>query len=137
MAVEENVQSASVSVERLWFGLAGSVAAWLSLGLVDILITWQACVHQEQFGNASSHPAARLAYIIAAVFLFLIVIASGTTSYRNWRQLSTERELLRAPAIDRREFMAMLGIFVSITLGVGVLWLAIPTLMIELCARAR
>ena len=38
---------------------------------------------------------------------------------------------------DRREFMALLGVFVSITLGVSVLWLAIPPLVIELCVRAK
>jgi hypothetical protein len=111
--------------------------AWVSLGFLDILITWRACVHQEEFGNPVAHPAARMIYAAVAALLFIVVLASGITSYRNWRMISQQREILNATATDRREFMALLGVFVSITLGVSVLWLAIPPLVIELCMRAR
>ena len=137
MATEIGTISTPVPAKRLWFGLVASAAAWISLGIIDILITWRACVHQEQSGTASAHPGARALYIVAAVILFLVVVSAGTLSYRNWRTISSQREILRAAATDRREFMALLGVFVSITLGMGVLWLAIPPLVIELCARAR
>ena len=137
MAAEDNIREASIPAVRMWFGVAASIAAWASLGVIDILITWRACVHQEQFGNGSSHPGARISYIVAAALLFLVVVTSGTTSYRNWRSLSTQRELVDATATDRHEFMALLGVFISFTLGMGVLWLSIPPLFIELCARSR
>jgi hypothetical protein len=72
-----------------------------------------------------------------AVILFLVVLLAGTLSYRNWRAISQQREILNATATDRREFMALLGVFVSVTLGMGVLWLSIPPLVLELCMRAK
>jgi hypothetical protein len=137
MAIEERLRHSSVPAGRLWFGLIASVFAWISLGIIDILITWRACIHPEQYGAGSSQPGARAIYIATAALLFLVVIASGTTSYRNWRLISTQRRLLNATANDRQEFMALLGIFISITLGVGILWLAVPSLFLEVCARVR
>jgi hypothetical protein len=137
MAIENNIESTPVTPGRLWFGLAASVMAWLLLGFLDILITWRACVHEEEFGNPVSHPAVRAIYIVVAGILFLIVLVAGVMSYGNWRAISSEREILKSTATDRREFMALLGVFVSITLGMGVLWLAIPPLLIELCMRAK
>jgi divalent metal cation (Fe/Co/Zn/Cd) transporter len=122
---------------RLWFGLAASAAAWASLGVLDIMITWLACVHEEEFGNAMKHPGATAAYIAVALALFAVVITAGILSYRNWRAISQRNAILNASATDRREFMALLGVFISITLGMGVLWLAIPPFVIQLCLRAK
>jgi divalent metal cation (Fe/Co/Zn/Cd) transporter len=137
MDIEDSVRQSSVSPSRLWFGLTAAAAAWVLLGFIDILITWRACVHQEQFGNASAHPDARIIYIAVAISLFIVVLTAGTLSYRNWRRISSQRRLLEANATDRREFMALLGVFVSVTLGAGVLWLSIPPLVIEFCLRAK
>jgi hypothetical protein len=65
------------------------------------------------------------------------VLCAGTLSYRNWRAISPQNEILEASATDRREFMALLGVFVSVTLGMGVLWLSIPLFLIEFCLRAK
>ena len=137
MDIENRMEGSPVTSKRLWFGLIASAAAWASLGFLDILITWRACVHQEELGNPVAHPASRVIYVAVAALLFIVVLASGITSYRNWRIISQQREIIAATATDRREFMALLGVFVSITLGVSVLWLAIPPLVIELCMRAR
>jgi hypothetical protein len=137
MVTEETVQRTEISPGRLWFGLVASVAAWVSLGVIDTLITWRSCVHQDQSGFASPHPAARALYIVVAIILFCTVLIAGTMSYGNWRALSQQREILQATATERREFMALLGIFVSITLGMGVLWLSIPPLWLEFCVRVK
>lgn len=137
MVIEVNPKGTAITPRRLWFGLAASAVAWASLGFIDILITWRACVHDEQFGNPSVHPVARILYIAVAICLFLVVLIAGSISYRNWRMISTQNKILEAEATDRREFMALLGVFVSITLGMGVLWLSIPPLVIELCLRAK
>jgi hypothetical protein len=137
MPIENNRQGFSITPGRLWFGLVASIVAWASLGFIDILITWRACIHEEEFGNPVSHPAVRVIYIAVAGILFLIVLVAGAMSFRNWRSISPDRQILNANATDRREFMALLGVFVSITLGMGVLWLAIPPLIIELCVRAK
>ena len=141
MAIENTIENSgrgtSVTPSRLWFGFAASAMAWASLGFIDILITWRACVHEEAFGNASVHPVGRALYIVAAVVIFVVVLYAGTLSYRNWRAISTQNEILEASATDRREFMALLGVFVSVTLGMGVLWLSIPPFIIEFCLRAK
>ena len=33
-----------ISPARLWFGFAGSALSWIALGVIDLLITWQACL---------------------------------------------------------------------------------------------
>lgn len=137
MDIKDNGRQSTVPASHLWFGLMAAAVAWVLLGCIDILITWRACVHQEQYGNASTHPAARVIYIGVAVSLFIVVLIAGTLSYRNWRAISSQRQILEASATDRREFMALLGVFVSVTLGVGVLWLSIPPLVIEFCLRAK
>jgi hypothetical protein len=137
MVTEESIQRTDISPGRLWFGLVASAIAWATLGCIDILITWRACVHQEQSGYASPHPGARALYIVAAFILFCTVLVAGTMSYRNWRALSQQHEILQATATERREFMALLGVFVSITLGMGVLWLSIPPLWLEFCVRVK
>ncbi len=137
MAINDNSRGTPIAPSRLWFGLAASACAWALLGGIDILITWRACVHQESWGNATAHPAARALYIVVSLALLLTVVISGMLSYRNWRALSEQRNMLEAQATDRREFMALLGVFVSVTLGMGVLWLSIPPLIIQLCLRAK
>jgi hypothetical protein len=126
-----------VTPGRLWFGVAASAAAWFILGFTDILITWAACVHREQLGGASAHPEVRLLTIAITVILFAIILASGSISYRNWRQLSADANLESAEGRGREEFMALLGVFVSITLGFSVIWLALPLFVLELCVRTR
>jgi hypothetical protein len=121
----------------LWFGLAATAVAWVGLGVSDILITWRACVHREEFGGATVLPAVHLAYIAVAASLLAIAAVAGTTSYRNWRALSPGSSFLKAEATDREEFMALLGVIVSVTLGMGIVWLSLPPLLIELCARVR
>ena len=122
---------------RLWFGVAASAVAWLSLGVADILLTWAACLHQEQFGGASNHSAVWLLAVFTTAVLFAVVLTSGTVSYRNWKEISGDTRLEGSEGDGREEFMALLGVFVSFTLGVGVVWLALPLFMLDLCVRTR
>lgn len=137
MSADGNLPVRTVPPARLWFGLSASAIAWVLLGCLDIFITFAACTHQDQFGIPGDHPAATGICIALAVLLLALTIAAGVTSYRNWRALSQQPRLLEAPAVDRREFMALLGVIVSVTLGMGIVWLALPPLFIELCWRAK
>jgi len=137
MSADGNLPAKPIASVRLWFGLGASAVAWVLLGCLDIFITFAACTHQDQFGIPGDHPAVTGICIALAVALLAIAIAAGITSYRNWRALSQQARLLEAPAIDRREFMALLGVIVSVTLGMGIVWLALPPLFIELCWRAK
>jgi hypothetical protein len=137
MANEVTSRVDHIAPGRLWFGVAASAAAWFVLGLTEILLTWAACLHREQLGGASGHPGVLLLTIVITVVLFAIIVASGTVSYRNWRQLSPDVDLESAEGRGREEFMALLGVFVSLTLGFSTVWLALPLFILDLCVRTR
>jgi hypothetical protein len=71
------------------------------------------------------------------LILFAIAIVAGVMSYRNWRRLSGHVRLMQAEGTGSREYMALLGVFISITLGVGIIWLGIPLAILSLCVRTR
>lgn len=129
--------SAEVPNGRLWFQVAAAGVAWFGLGLADIVITWRACVHQEQFGGPSAHPGARLLYFVMWVALFGLAVLAGTMSYRSWRMLSGISDLLYAEGRERKEFMSQAGFFISLTLGIGIVWLCLPLFILQMCARTR
>jgi hypothetical protein len=122
---------------RLWFGLATSVLAWLALGFIDLMIVWQVCGYASEYGVDRVHEYARIASFAISVVLFVIAVYAGLVSYRNFRAISRSRDVINANAADRREFMAMLGVIISVTLGAGIVWLALPPLIVQMCLRAK
>lgn len=135
--IELNHEDDAVTSRRLWFGLATSAIAWVVLGCLDICINWRACTHQEDYGIPNPHPDVRMLISGLAVVLLIVVITAGITSYRNWRALSVHTDILDTHAVERREFMAVLGVIVSITMGMGILWLALPPFFLDICWRSR
>lgn len=71
------------------------------------------------------------------VLLLAIAIAAGVMSYRNWQRLSGHVRLMQAEGTGTLEYMALIGVFISITLGVGIVWLGIPLAILSLCVRTR
>lgn len=122
---------------KLWFGLATSAVAWLALGFIDLMIVWQVCAYAPEYGVARAHDAARWASGIIGLFLFAIALTAGITSYRNWRAISADSNILEAKASDRREYMAVVGVLITLTLGAGIIFLAIPPLIVDYCVRVR
>ncbi len=122
---------------RLWFGLVTSVVAWLGLGFIDLMIVWQVCGYAEKYGVDRVHEDARIASFVISLILFATALWAGLVSYRNFRAISRSRDVINANATDRREFMAMLGVIISLTLGAGIVWLALPPLMVQMCLRAK
>jgi hypothetical protein len=120
-----------------WFGVAGSAGAWLALGAGDILVTWRACMGSNLFGEAANPPAARLVYFGLTIILIALAVMAGISSYRNWRAISGRRALLEAEGRGRSEFVALAGLFISFTLGFGMLWFCLPLFIIQMCLRAR
>lgn len=137
MSDETRIATTKVQPRKLWFGFAGSVLSWVSLGCLDILVTWKACTHQEDFGVPRSDQSATVIYAVLTLLLLVVTIAAGVTSYRNWRSLSSQPNIIDADAIERREFMALLGVIMSVTLGFSICWFALPPLLLSLCWRAR
>lgn len=137
MASEPTTRPVSVRPVRVWLGVAVSGACWFLVGIAEMFIMWRACMHNEQLGNASSHPAATAASFVVSFVLIGAVAAAGYLSYREWRRLSTQRSLLEAEGRGHHEYLALIGIFFSVTLGVGMVWMSLPLFFIRLCARMR
>jgi len=137
MDSEPTTHPASIGPRRLWFGLVTAGVCWFGLGIAEMFITWRACMHSEEFGNASAHSSATAAAYVVTFFLIGLVATGGFLSYRNWRRLSTQRSLMDAEGRGHREFIALLGIYVSITLGVGMVWMGLPLFILRFCARVR
>lgn len=129
--------SASIHNGRLWFEVVASGAAWFALGLTDLMITWRACVHEEQFGGPSAHPGARALFFVMWFLLAGLALLAGWMSYRSWRSLSESGDLFYAEGRERKEFMSQAGFFISLTLGIGIVWLSLPLFLIEMCTRTR
>lgn len=137
MATEERSRTVVVPSRRLWFGLVTAAAAWVSVGIGDLLVEWRTCMRYGSPMPPPGHDLGRgLAFGLALVLL-IIAITAGITSYRNWRRLSQEGQLVEALGTERPEFMALMGVFVSVTLGMGILWLSLPPLIITVCQRAK
>lgn len=137
MDTETTSRPKEVSPKRLWFGVAGAAVCWVGLGITDILITWRACLHQEQYGGTSSHPGLLTLNIVLFFFLLAVAIAAGVMSYRNWRRLAGQAKLIHAEATGSHEYMALIGVLIATTMGVGIIWLGIPLMIISLCVRTR
>jgi hypothetical protein len=137
MATEATSRSQEVSPIGLWFGFSAAALCWVGLGIADVLITWRECLHHERFGGASSHPGLLTLNIVIFFTLLAITIVAGIVSYRNWRRLSGEVPLARAEATGMREYLALIGVFMSVTMGLGIIWLGIPLLILQLCVRIR
>lgn len=126
-----------ISAKRLWFGFAAAFFCWFGLGIADVMITWRECLHHEQFGTSSSHPGLLTLNIIIFLALLVVAVVAGVTSYRNWRTLSGEEGIFSAKAERPHEYLAMLGVVMTIMLTVGIIWFGLPLFIIQLCARIR
>ncbi len=137
MASETTSRQPRISEKRLWFSLWGSLIAWITLFFAEIVITWQACLHHEQFGGASSHPAFLILAIIIFFALLAIALLAGFLAYRAWRSWAGPGKFFYAEAEDRREYMSMVGVLMTIIMSVGIIWLGLPLWIIALCVRTR
>ncbi len=137
MASEPTTRPVTIGSRRLWFGLVTAAVCWFGLGIAEMFITWRACLHNEEFGNASTHSPLTAAAFVVTFFLIGMVATGGFLSYRDWRRLSTQKSLLDAEGRGHREFIALIGIYISVTLGVGMVWMGLPLFILRLCARVR
>ncbi|HTW63571.1 MAG TPA: hypothetical protein VME17_03100 [Bryobacteraceae bacterium] len=129
--------STPLNQPRLWFGSATGACCWLGLLTADLLLAWKTC--RELPNGLDTPPLGWAIYLFAAVTVALlaVTIVSGLVSYRNFRRLSPNASLWHSEATGREEFMALAGVFVSVVLGIGIVWLSLPLMLLRLCMRAR
>lgn len=117
-------------------GFAGSAISWVWWGCLDILITWKACTRQDDFRVPNAGNNVVFILLILSLLLSAITVAAAVASYRNWRPLSTKHHILNIDAIERPGLMALRGVIESVALGLGICWLALPPLLLDLGWRA-
>jgi hypothetical protein len=127
---------AGISEARLWFGTLTTFIIYTSLGFLDVVVVW-IVTNQETYGIPRAHIIARIIFGVVGFALLIVSIYSGMISYRNWQKLSPQPLFLNDESVERREYLARLGVLMTVTLGMGILWLALPTIFLDFCWRAR
>lgn len=126
-----------VPPKRLWFGFSGAAAAWVIAGVVDAALAWIACMGHEAGSGVFTSVGMRVLLGVITFGLLAVATAGGMISFRNWRRLSDENEITEAEGRGRKQFMALVGVFISVSLGLGIIWFAIPIYILGICVRAR
>lgn len=127
----------NVSPGRLWFGFVGGGVAWILAGLLNVLLAWQACMGGEAGSFFFTQTGVRIVLGVITFFFLALAVAAGIVSFRNWRLLSQQRDFVEAEGRGRQEFMAIVGVIVSATLGAGIVWFVLPIYIIRMCVRAH
>lgn len=122
---------------RLWFGATGAAVAWALQGFTCFLIATQACA--DGTGRWGPLPPLAVRILIGCVSAAYLAVAaaSGLVSYQNWRGLTDARRLAQTEAYGREEYMALAGVFVAATAGVGLIWSGIPPIFCSVCNTFR
>lgn len=126
-----------VSRKRLWFGFSGAAFAWIVAGFLDATLAWFACMGGEMDSSVFTTTGMRILLGFITFGLLAIATAGGLISFGNWRKLSESETFVEAEGRGRKQFMAMVGVLVSITLGIGIIWFSIPIYVLRLCERGR
>jgi hypothetical protein len=123
--------------KRLWFGFSGAAVAWILAGVVDAWLAWVACMGHEAGSGVFSSAGMRVLLGVVTFGLLAVATAGGVVSFNNWRRLSQSGEFMEAEGRGRQQFMALVGVFISISLAIGIVWFSIPIYILGICVRAR
>ncbi|HLZ42166.1 MAG TPA: hypothetical protein VKQ11_14450 [Candidatus Sulfotelmatobacter sp.] len=137
MNTKANFPERDIPRNRLWFGFSGAAVAWIIAGLADAWLAWVACMGHEVGSGVFTSVGMRVLLGAITFGLLAVATAGGLVSFNNWRRLSQSREFLEAEGRGRQQFMALVGVFISVSLGVGIVWFAIPIYILGICVRAR
>ncbi len=137
MNTRANTSESDIPPKRLWFGFSGAAAAWIIAGIVDAWLAWVACMGHEAGSGVFTSVGMRVLLSVITLGLLAMAIVGGWVSFKNWRSLSESRDFIEAEGRGRQQFMALIGVFISISLGLGIVWFAIPIYILGICVRAR
>lgn len=133
----ESQSSTPAGEPRLWFGFAAGAFAWVALFIADLLLAWKTCTELPNGFDVVSLDWAPYLFGALTVLLLAVAIGAGLTSFKTFRRLSTPADLLTTEAPGRPEFMALGGMFISLAMGISIIWLGLPLIILNICTRAR
>ena len=124
--------SAVATIDRrvLWFTLVAAPVAWTIQGLLG----WWA---GERICADLSVGGARGLTALVSMLALIVALLSVATAWRVWGMASSGPHAIHAEAWDRVEFMALSGLFISSAFTLGIIWGALPSLMLSACGRVR
>lgn len=128
---------AQTPTRRMWFGAAGAAVAWIVAEFINVLLSGQGCSRALAAALVVTPLWLRIGLGIITIALLGASIAAGIISYRTWRGLARNADLVAAEGHSRQEFVALVGLFVSATLGLGIFWFVLPIYIIRMCVRAH
>jgi hypothetical protein len=124
--------STIVAIDRraLWFTLLAAPTAWTVQGLLG----WWA---GERICADMSIGGVRGLTALVSMLALIVALVSVATAWRAWAMASSAPHAIHAEAWDRVEFMALSGLFISAAFTLGIIWGALPSLMLSACGRVR
>jgi hypothetical protein len=126
-----------ISQRSLWFGSTAAAVAWALHGAACVIVSSQACLNGV--GNLRSLSPLGVRWLLAGITIGFLAIAAigGITSFRNWIHLAEHHDLVHAEGSGREQFMALVGIFVSLAFVIGIIWAGLPLIFLDICMKAR
>jgi cytochrome c oxidase subunit I+III len=78
-------------------------------------------------------------FLASGLFLYssALIGEAPHAGWRAWGVASSAPHAVHAEAGDRVEFMALSGLFISSAFTLGIIWGALPSLMLSACGRVR
>jgi hypothetical protein len=116
---------------RIWYGIAGAPAAWVTQSTLIWWVSSRGCVGT----GAGAWVRVVVAVICAAAF-----VAGATAlalSIRDWTAMKPAPALNRARGTETAEYLALAGVLVSAVFVLAIGWTALPALVFDLCERTR
>ena len=124
--------SALATIDRrgLWFTLLAAPVAWAFQGRFG----WWA---GERICADMSIGGVRGLTALVSMIALIVALAGVATAWRAWETASSAPHAVHAEAWDRVEFVALSGLFISSAFTLGIIWGALPSLMVSACGRVR
>lgn len=132
----ETHNSQAIGNRRLWFGLAAAGSAFFMEVITIFVVSWAACYAGH--GRLGAWPESDVRWVLAGItiVLFTLSVTGGIMSYQHWRQLSSSKDLAHSESEPNDEFISMLGALCSATMSLGILWISLPLIIINICMRS-
>lgn len=130
-------RSPEIGEKRLWFGFSAAAFAWMLTGFLDTTLAFYACFGGELGWAVFTPTGMRILLGFISFGLLAVAAAAGFTSYQNWRRLSGRGSFIEAEGRGRQQFMAISGVFLSVSLGIGIILFSMTVYFLNICQRVR
>jgi len=122
-----------VAPRRLWAGLLLAPSAWLVAELLGYVLTARVC-DRASTGSAMRAGVAQdfLAFGLGVIALVGLTIAMG-----NWQRVRNASDTNESAVRGRERFMSLAGITASALFVLGIVFFALPPLLVNVCHQAH